>query len=213
MKQEKKSALSREKILDAAMEEFARRGYAGASLNAVWEEKHISKGMIYHHFRDKDELYLLCVKRCFDALTDCLSGEAAQDTGPAGERVERYFSSRLRFFSENPQLLGLFADASMDPPEHLRGGIAALRSGFDALNTRMLTQVLGSLPLRPGLSAEQVVKDFRMYMDYVNLRFRTAYVREDVDPDGLMREHEAMCQRQLHMLLYGVVERKDEEHG
>ena len=213
MKQEKKSALSREKILDAAMEEFARRGYAGASLNAVWEEKHISKGMIYHHFRDKDELYLLCVKRCFDALTDCLSGEAAQDTGPAGERVERYFSSRLRFFSENPQLLGLFADASMDPPEHLRGGIAALRSGFDALNTRMLTQELGSLPLRPGLSAEQVVEDFRTYMDYVNLRFRTAYVREDVDPDGLMREHEAMCQRQLHMLLYGVVERKDEEHG
>ena len=213
MKQEKKSALSRERILDAAMEEFARRGYAGASLNAVWEEKHISKGMIYHHFRDKDELYLLCVKRCFDALTDCLSGEAAQDTGPAGERVERYFISCLRFFSENPQLLGLFADASMDPPEHLRGEIAALRSGFDALNTRMLTQVLGSLPLRPGLSAEQVVEDFRMYMDYVNLRFRTAYVREDVDPDGLMREHEAMCQRQLHMLLYGVVERKDEEHG
>ena len=213
MKQEKKSALSREKILDAAMEEFARRGYAGASLNAVWEEKHISKGMIYHHFRDKDELYLLCVKRCFDALTDCLIGEAAQDTGTAGERVERYFSSRLRFFSENPQLLGLFADASMDPPEHLRGEIAALRSGFDALNTRMLTQVLGSLPLRPGLSAEQVVEDFRMYMDYVNLRFRTAYVREGADPDGLMREHEAMCQRQLHMLLYGVVERKDEEHG
>ena len=213
MKQEKKSALSREKILDAAMEEFARRGYAGASLNAVWEEKHNSKGMIYHHFRDKDELYLLCVKRCFDALTDCLSGEAAQDTGPAGERVERYFSSRLRFFSENPQLLGLFADASMDPPEHLRGEIAALRSGFDALNTRMLTQVLGSLPLRPGLSAEQVVEDFRMYMDYVNLRFRKANAREDAVPDGLMREHEAMCQRQLHMLLYGVVERKNEEHG
>ena len=63
------------------------------------------------------------------------------------------------------------------------------------------------------VSAEQVVEDFRTYMDYVNLRFRTAYVREDVDPDGLMREHEAMCQRQLHMLLYGVVERKDEEHG
>ena len=213
MKQEEKSALSREKILDAAMEEFARRGYAGASLNTVWEEKHISKGMIYHHFKDKDELYLFCVRRCFDALTDYLRETAAQRTGTAGERVERYFSSRLRFFSENPQLLGLFADASMNPPEHLRGEIAALRGGFDALNTDMLTQVLGSLPLRPGLSAEQAVEDFRLYMDYVNLRFRTAYVRESADPDALMREHEAMCHRQLHMLLYGVVERKDEEHG
>ena len=81
MKQEEKSALSREKILDAAMEEFARRGYAGASLNTVWEEKHISKGMIYHHFKDKDELYLLCVRRCFDALTDYLRETAAHGDG------------------------------------------------------------------------------------------------------------------------------------
>lgn len=213
MKQEKKSALSREKILEAAMEEFARRGYAGASLNTVWEEKHISKGMIYHHFRDKDELYLLCVRRCFDALTDCLRETAAQRTGTAKERVERYFTCRLRFFSEHPQLLGLFADASVDPPEHLRGEIAAIRGGFDALNTQLLAQVLGSLPLRPGLSAKQVVEDFRLYMDFVNLRFRASCVREGADADDLMREHEAMCRRQLHMLLYGVVERKNEEHG
>ena len=213
MNREEKNALSRQRILEAALEEFSQKGYEAASLSNVCAEKGISKGIIYHHFKDKDELYLLCVRRCFDALTDYLRDTAAQRTGTAGERVERYFSSRLRFFSENPQLLGLFADASMDPPEHLRGEIAALRGGFDALNTDMLTQVLSSLPLCPGLSAEQAVEDFRLYMDYVNLRFRTAYVRESADPDALMREHEAMCHRQLHMLLYGVVERKDEEHG
>ena len=213
MKREEKNALTRQRIVDAAMEEFSQKGFEGASLNVVCAQNDLSKGIIYHYFKDKDELYLFCVRRCFDALTDYLRETAAQRTGTAGERVERYFSSRLRFFSENPQLLGLFADASMDPPEHLRGEIAALRGGFDALNTDMLTQVLGSLPLRPGLSAEQAVEDFRLYMDYVNLRFRTAYVRESADPDALMREHEAMCHRQLHMLLYGVVERKDEEHG
>lgn len=46
MKREEKSALSRQRILEAAMEEFSLKGYEGASLNAVWAEKGISKGII-----------------------------------------------------------------------------------------------------------------------------------------------------------------------
>ena len=50
MKREEKSALSRQRILDAATEEFSQKGYEGASLNTVWAKKGISKGIIYHHF-------------------------------------------------------------------------------------------------------------------------------------------------------------------
>ena len=60
MKREEKNSLARQRILDAALEEFSSRGYEGASLNTVCAEKGISKGIIYHHFKDKDELYLLC---------------------------------------------------------------------------------------------------------------------------------------------------------
>ena len=49
MKREEKNALSRQRILDAAMEEFSRRGYEGASLNTVCAEKGLSKGIIYHY--------------------------------------------------------------------------------------------------------------------------------------------------------------------
>ena len=63
VKQNEKSAQSRERILAAALEEFSRRGYEGASLNAVWEERHISKGMLYHHFKGKDALYQACAAR------------------------------------------------------------------------------------------------------------------------------------------------------
>ena len=86
MKQEEKSALARRRILDAAMREFAHKGYEGASLNTVCAENGISKGIIYHHFRDKSELYLLCVEECFDALTASLERERAafgpQEQGP-----------------------------------------------------------------------------------------------------------------------------------
>ena len=102
MKREEKNALSRQRILDAAMEEFSAKGYAGASLNTVCGEKGISKGIIYHYFKDKDQLYLLCVEACFDAFTAYLGEAAASLSGPARERLRTYFDARLRFFAGHP---------------------------------------------------------------------------------------------------------------
>ena len=211
VKQNEKSAQSRERILAAALEEFSRRGYEGASLNAVWEERHISKGMLYHHFKGKDALYQACAARCFDALTAYL--KEADGGGSAWERVQRYFDSRLRFFAENPQMLGMFADATLQPPAHLEGEIAQVRGEFDRLNVEILTQILDSLPLREGLSSAQAVQDIKLMMDFFNTRFRLDYGREGADRSELLGEHEKACHRLLDMLLYGVIKMKEQNHG
>ena len=75
MNQEQKTALAKQRILEAAMKEFAERGYDGASLNTVCAENGISKGIIYHHFKDKDDLYLLCAAECFTAAAHFLQAE------------------------------------------------------------------------------------------------------------------------------------------
>ena len=107
MKQEEKSARSRQRILEAAMEEFSQKGYEGASLNSVWAKKGISKGIIYHHFKDKDELYLRCVEVCFNEMTSYLC--SVQYTSENGkERIHKLLTIRQRFFHENPLLGNIF---------------------------------------------------------------------------------------------------------
>ena len=56
MKRDEKNAMSKQRILDAAMEEFSRKGYEGASLNTVCLKNGIFKGIIYHYFKDKDDI-------------------------------------------------------------------------------------------------------------------------------------------------------------
>ena len=204
MKREEKNALSRQRILDAAMEEFSAKGYAGASLNTVCGEKGISKGIIYHYFKDKDQLYLLCVEACFDAFTAYLGEAAASLSGPARERLRTYFDARLRFFAGHPLYLGLFADAAFDPPAGLAEQIAVRRRAFDALNISVLTALLESAPLREGLSVETVVEDFRLYMDYFNIHYRAAF-RGEASPKEALLKHEERCHRQIDILLYGVL--------
>ena len=209
MKREEKNAASRQKILTAALEEFSRKGYEGASLSTLCAEKEISKGLIYHYFSGKEELYLLCVGQCFEAFTACLAQAAEALHGSAREKLGDYFDARLRFFAENPLYLGIFADAVFNTPSALGEQISRLRADFDRLNLSVLSGLLKSQPLRPGLSPEGVAEDFRAYMDYFNLRFRAA-VRSGQPVKNILIEHEEKCCRQLDILLYGVWEKNEE---
>ena len=208
MKREEKNELSRRRILEAASAEFAENGYDAASLNTICAKYDISKGIIYHYFRDKDELYLLCAASCYERLTACLTG-AAGGGGTAAEKLQNYFDVRIKFFAENPRDLGIFLDTTLTPPAHLAAALADIRRPFDGQNIRILTDMLQNAPLRDGLSVPALAEDFRTYMDYFNARFRAA-LSSAKTPRQAIAEHEERCRRQVGILLYGVLERKDE---
>ena len=51
-------AARRGEILEAARRAFARHGYEGATVKVLEVEAGLSRGAIFHHFRDKDALFL-----------------------------------------------------------------------------------------------------------------------------------------------------------
>ena len=48
----------RERIINAALKEFAKNGYDKASTNEIVKESGISKGSLFNYFISKKELYL-----------------------------------------------------------------------------------------------------------------------------------------------------------
>jgi AcrR family transcriptional regulator len=48
----------RERIINAALEEFAQRGYRNASTNEIVKKANISKGLLFHYFNNKKNLFL-----------------------------------------------------------------------------------------------------------------------------------------------------------
>ena len=72
MKQEEKTRLTRKKITDAAITEFGTKGYEKANINSICASG-IAKGLIYHNFADKEDLYIECLKLCFEEITKALA--------------------------------------------------------------------------------------------------------------------------------------------
>jgi AcrR family transcriptional regulator len=71
--------LAREKqrtILEAAAEEFAARGFDGASFNKIIDRAGISKGAAYYYFDDKEDLYATVFERTMEQLLDATGDRA-----------------------------------------------------------------------------------------------------------------------------------------
>ncbi|MFE1168693.1 TetR/AcrR family transcriptional regulator [Nocardiopsis sp. NPDC058789] len=58
---ERRSAVKREAITEAALRVFLREGYARASVDAIAADAGVSKRTIYNHFEDKQRLFLTIV--------------------------------------------------------------------------------------------------------------------------------------------------------
>src|SRR5262249_27509142 len=74
-----KAAARREAILEAALDEFSARGFAGARLEDVAKRAGVAKGTIYLYFAEKEALFEVLVRfkigRVRSALAGALEGE------------------------------------------------------------------------------------------------------------------------------------------
>lgn len=50
-------------IVDVATKIFEHKGYSAASMANIKDETNLSKGTIYYHFKNKEELYLNCIQQ------------------------------------------------------------------------------------------------------------------------------------------------------
>ena len=203
MKREEKNQQTRRRIMDSALAEFARQGYGASSVNTICAAEGISKGIIYHYFSTKDELYLACMEECFRALTEFLRSNAPLE-GTVEEQLEGYFSARTAFFRAHPVYQPIFCQAVISPPAHLGDEVQACKQAFDDLNISILENLLLPLPLREGITMAEVVDTFRRFQDFINANDRAAVLgpRE-------FSQRDRRCKKALDILLYGVIARED----
>ncbi|MCP9623162.1 TetR/AcrR family transcriptional regulator [Nocardia otitidiscaviarum] len=70
-------------ILDAAVAEIGRVGYAGLSPVEVAQRAGISKPLVYTYFQSKDNLYIACVNRAAAILAEAIEGAVTAGSDPA----------------------------------------------------------------------------------------------------------------------------------
>jgi len=141
---------TREKIIAAALSEFAEHGRAGARVDRIAAVAGVNKAMIYYHFNSKDELYLQVLKSFFHDI-----GRRAHlmvaETGSLEDALLAVAALHAGIVTQNPQvrtiLLRELADHNPEIIEAITGSFQ--ESGMVDIIRERVTVELESGTIRP----------------------------------------------------------------
>ena len=94
---------TRRRLLEAAAEEFARKGFTAANINHISTAAGYAKGTIYNYFSSKRSLMLALIDEIADFHTNFIVSRVVSEPDPI-QRLTRFFSAGYEFFDQHPAI-------------------------------------------------------------------------------------------------------------
>jgi AcrR family transcriptional regulator len=98
---------TQERLLNAAADMFSTQGYAGVSMRDIARAVGITQAAIYHHFSNKDALYVAAVTFVFERQTQELSKQMSEIGDPT-DRLELLVDALLEVMDEDPRFRKIY---------------------------------------------------------------------------------------------------------
>ncbi|WP_206243443.1 TetR family transcriptional regulator [Novosphingobium terrae] len=114
-----REAAARERILTAALQEFAEHGWGGARVDRIAERADINKRMLYAYVGNKQALWVAVLERVYERMRQgehLLHLEAASPVD--GMRMLIRFN--FRFHQDHPEFLSMLNEENRQKAENLK---------------------------------------------------------------------------------------------
>ncbi|MFD4476553.1 TetR/AcrR family transcriptional regulator [Streptomyces sp. NPDC058471] len=139
-------------ILEAAADEFGKKGYARGSTAEVAARAGITKPMIYEYFGSKDGLYLTCLEQAGTRLVDAVRGAQA---GPSDlTRAARTLTAVFHALESRLHDWELVYDSTLPAGGDLHTAAMAHRRELNRLGAVGVAEFLHSTPATDPLDAD-----------------------------------------------------------
>jgi AcrR family transcriptional regulator len=110
---------TRQKILDAALEEFSRHGLGGARVERIAQRASANKRMIYYYFGSKEDLFLAALEASYAHIRSAERALDLEHRDPR-EAVRRLVEFTWQYYLEHPEFMTLLASENLHKGRHVR---------------------------------------------------------------------------------------------
>lgn len=119
-KQQQRSVVTQQKLLDAATEAFSENGFKGTSTRDIAERAGVHHPLITYHFKNKDQLWRAAADRIFREFNISLVKAMAEvsEADPRGRAVA-FVRTYVRYAHQQPALHKIILQESSKPSERL----------------------------------------------------------------------------------------------
>lgn len=198
----------KQRIFDAALVEFAARGYEKASTNEIVRSANVSKGLLFHYFGSKKELYLYVLDKCLEFAKGYFMRHTGDMPGDIIERIIRFTEIKLQMFKDAPLIYQFFVSVFVDAPQELQGEITKRNQELEAAFMPLLTEDINHDCFRDDIDAGKALELIMLVVDAIGDKYvKVCKEANSCDSAGLEAAFEDM-RTSLEMLKYGIYRKR-----
>lgn len=207
---EKLSGDKKEKILNAAIEEFALNGYDKASTNEIVKKAGISKGILFHYFGSKKELCLYLFDYVINYYVEKFERIKAELPGDLFQRIMYRGFIKMRFAHEDPIKYEFLYKTFINPPEDIKQDLQVRYEKLYADEMPKYFHDLDYSRFRKGVDPKKAIEAVMLFIDGISNKYIKEFSQlgaEEVlgNMEKLVEEYNEF----LEIIKWGIYEREE----
>nr|WP_278184198.1 TetR/AcrR family transcriptional regulator [Clostridium kluyveri] len=110
-------------MLNAALKEFAQKGYKNASTNQIVKDADISKGLLFHYFKNKKQLFLFLYDYCIELSMKEFYKQVNLDEKDFFVKLRQIQLIKLELLSKYPEILKFIEVANIEESNDVKNDL------------------------------------------------------------------------------------------
>ena len=119
MRKPKDPEANRVRIIDAAIEQFAARGFKGASMDAIAAGTHTTRALINYYFGSKEKLYIAVLEQVYGEIRDAEAKLDLEHLEPVAA-IRRIVDFTYHYYLEHEGFVHIVVAENQARGRHLR---------------------------------------------------------------------------------------------
>ncbi|OLS41287.1 TetR/AcrR family transcriptional regulator [Bacillus sp. MRMR6] len=146
------------RIVNAAMKEFAQKGYDRASTNEIVKEAGISKGLLFHYFQNKKQLYLFLYDYFMEVLTEEIYKKIDLSDSDFFVRIHRVSMVKMDVLKEYPELFKFIEIAYMEESREVKAELDKRKKEFTDINVNRIYEGIDVTKFKEEMDITKALK-------------------------------------------------------
>lgn len=148
---------SRDRILQAARQEFAAHGLGGARVDRISQQAGINKRMLYHYFGNKDDLFGAVLEANYAHKRASEQAMRLENEEPR-EAIRKLVTLTWNYYIDHPEFMNLLNSANLHQARHVQASssVKKMRNPFIQMIGSILDNGIKAGVFKPGVDPVQL---------------------------------------------------------
>ena len=198
------------RIIEAAMNEFIKEGYTGASTNTIVKSAEISKGALFNYFENKEKLYLYLLNFNLKKLAHNFQNKRGGiENLNLFDGIKIFANTNIEFFTKNPKTFKFLANAINNAPPEIRAIVLKAKRELQGTIVKSLTANAPEGYFRNNARKELIEYTVTTMLDTISNRYVEKYEGNIEKLLSSSEERNREIDEFMNLLKFGILNREE----